>query len=47
MRAAGAVFGSHENEAVILGADGSATEVPQSAKSALAQVIVDHIAARL
>jgi phosphopantothenoylcysteine decarboxylase/phosphopantothenate--cysteine ligase len=43
----GAVFGSHENEAVVLGADGTATEVPQGAKSALAQVIVDHIAARL
>ena len=43
----GAVFGSPENAAVILGADGTAAEVPQGAKSALAQVIVDHIAARL
>ncbi|WGL54204.1 bifunctional phosphopantothenoylcysteine decarboxylase/phosphopantothenate--cysteine ligase CoaBC [Nocardioides sp. BP30] len=43
----GAVFGSAENEAVILGSDGTAAEVPQGSKSALAQVIVDHIVARL
>ena len=43
----GAVFGSAENEAVILGADGTAAEVPQGSKNALAQVIVDHIVARL
>ena len=45
----GAVFGSPENAAVILSKD-AATDpvaVPQGAKSALAQVIVDHIAARL
>jgi phosphopantothenoylcysteine decarboxylase/phosphopantothenate--cysteine ligase len=43
----GAVFGSADNEAVILGADGTVAEVPQGSKSALAQVIVDHIVARL
>jgi phosphopantothenoylcysteine decarboxylase / phosphopantothenate---cysteine ligase len=43
----GAVFGSTENEAVILGADGSVLEVPPGAKSALAQVICDQIVVRL
>jgi phosphopantothenoylcysteine decarboxylase/phosphopantothenate--cysteine ligase len=43
----GAVFGSPENEAVILGADGSAVEVPRGSKAALAHVIWDQVAARL
>ena len=43
----GAVFGSAENEAVILGADGSATEVPRGSKTALAHAIWDLVAARL
>jgi len=43
----GAVFGSAENEAVVLGADGSATEVPRGSKTALAHVIWDEVAARL
>ena len=40
----GAVFGSPDNEAVILGADGSATEVPHGFKTALAHVIWDEVA---
>jgi phosphopantothenoylcysteine decarboxylase/phosphopantothenate--cysteine ligase len=43
----GAVFGSPDNEAVILGADGSATEVPRGSKTALAHVIWDEVASRL
>lgn len=43
----GAVFGSPDNEAVILGADGSAVEVPRGSKAALARVIWDEVAARL
>src|SRR5262245_1617722 len=43
----GAVFGSPENEAVILGANGSATEVPRGSKTALAHVIWDEVAKRL
>jgi phosphopantothenoylcysteine decarboxylase/phosphopantothenate--cysteine ligase len=43
----GAVFGSAENQAVILGADGSATEVPRGSKTALAHVIWDEVVARL
>ena len=43
----GAVFGSADNDAVILGADGSVTDVPAGSKAALAQVICDHIVARL
>jgi len=43
----GAVFGSADNEAVILGADGSTLEVPAGTKNALAQVICDQIVARL
>lgn len=44
---AGAVFGSPDNQAVLLGADGSATEVPRGTKTDLAHVIWDHVAARL
>ncbi|HTW14966.1 MAG TPA: bifunctional phosphopantothenoylcysteine decarboxylase/phosphopantothenate--cysteine ligase CoaBC [Nocardioides sp.] len=43
----GAVFGSPENEAVILGADGAAVEVARGSKGALAHVIWDQVAARL
>jgi len=43
----GAVFGSPDNEAVILGADGAAVEVPHGSKSALAHVIWDEVASRL
>lgn len=43
----GAVFGSAENEAVVLGADGTAVEVPRGSKGALAHVIWDQVATRL
>ena len=43
----GAVFGSPDNEAVILGADGAAVDVPHGSKSALAHVIWDEVARRL
>ncbi len=42
----GAVFGSSDNEAVILGADGSSVQVPRMSKSALAHVIWDEVARR-
>lgn len=40
-------FGSEENEAVVLGADGSETGVPYGPKGALADKIWDLVAARL
>ncbi|GAA2146123.1 bifunctional phosphopantothenoylcysteine decarboxylase/phosphopantothenate--cysteine ligase CoaBC [Actinomadura napierensis] len=40
-------FGRPDNAAVILGADGSSTEVPRGAKEALAEVVWDLVAARL
>ena len=43
----GAVFGSDENEAVILGSDGAAVEVPRGTKTALAHAIWDQVAARI
>ncbi|WP_408895478.1 bifunctional phosphopantothenoylcysteine decarboxylase/phosphopantothenate--cysteine ligase CoaBC [Nocardioides sp. R1-1] len=43
----GAVFGSTDNEAVVLGADGSAVDVPHGSKSALAHLIWDQVALRL
>ncbi|MCW2796299.1 MAG: coaBC [Nocardioides sp.] len=43
----GAVFGSPDNEAVILGADGSAVDVPRGTKAALAHEIWDQVALRL
>lgn len=43
----GAVFGSPDNEAVILGADGAAVEVPRGSKGALAHVIWDEVSTRL
>jgi phosphopantothenoylcysteine decarboxylase/phosphopantothenate--cysteine ligase len=42
----GAVFGSPDNEAVILGADGATVDVPHGTKRALAQVIWDEVARR-
>ncbi|MGB0098887.1 MAG: bifunctional phosphopantothenoylcysteine decarboxylase/phosphopantothenate--cysteine ligase CoaBC [Nocardioides sp.] len=43
----GAVFGSLDNEAVILAADGAALEVPRGSKGALAHVIWDEVTSRL
>ena len=42
----GKVFGSPDNEAVVLGSDGEATPVPRGSKSALAHVIWDRVASR-
>ncbi len=42
----GAVFGSSDNEAVVLGADGVSVEVPHGSKTALAHVIWDEVARR-
>ena len=42
----GAVFGSPDNEAVILESDGSYVEVPHGSKGALAHAIWDRVAAR-
>ena len=42
----GAVFGSNDNEAVILGADGGVVEVPHGSKTALAHVIWDEVLRR-
>ncbi|MCW2836581.1 MAG: phosphopantothenoylcysteine decarboxylase [Marmoricola sp.] len=41
----GAVFGSEDNEAVVLAADGSAVSVPLGSKAALAHVIWDRVVA--
>ncbi|GAA1809551.1 bifunctional phosphopantothenoylcysteine decarboxylase/phosphopantothenate--cysteine ligase CoaBC [Nocardioides hankookensis] len=43
----GAVFGSPDNEAVILAADGADVEVSRGSKSALAHVIWDQVRGRL
>jgi phosphopantothenoylcysteine decarboxylase/phosphopantothenate--cysteine ligase len=43
----GAVFGAEENQAVILGADGSSRDVPPGTKTALAHAVWDEVAARL
>jgi phosphopantothenoylcysteine decarboxylase/phosphopantothenate--cysteine ligase len=42
----GKVFGSAENEAVVLDAQGDATPVPRGSKATLAHVIWDRVAAR-
>ena len=42
----GKVFGSADNEAVVLDADGSATPVPRGSKTALAHVIWDRVLSR-
>ena len=39
----GAVFGDDDNQAVILGADGTEQAVPRGSKSALAHVIWDVV----
>jgi phosphopantothenoylcysteine decarboxylase/phosphopantothenate--cysteine ligase len=39
----GAVFGSEDNEAVVLAADGSSVTVPLGSKAALAHVIWDRV----
>jgi phosphopantothenoylcysteine decarboxylase / phosphopantothenate---cysteine ligase len=43
----GLAFGTSDNQAVVLGADGSVTEVPRGAKETLADVVWDLVAARL
>jgi phosphopantothenoylcysteine decarboxylase/phosphopantothenate--cysteine ligase len=43
----GAVFGSDDNEAVVLDKDGGAVQVPRGTKSALAHVIWDQVVSRL
>ena len=43
----GGAFGSPDNEAVILAADGAAVDVPHGSKSALAHVIWDEGPPRL
>ena len=43
----GAVFGSSDNRAVILAADGGEVDVPHGSKDALAHVIWDEVAGRL
>ena len=40
------MFGSPDNEAVILGADGGSLEVPRGSKTALAHVIWDQVVPR-
>ena len=42
----GKVFGSPDNEAVVLDRDGGATGVPLGSKAALAHVIWDRVASR-
>jgi phosphopantothenoylcysteine decarboxylase/phosphopantothenate--cysteine ligase len=43
----GAVFGAPDNQAVILGADGAATDVPLGSKRALAHAVWDQVLARM
>ena len=43
----GLAFGTSDNEAVVLGADGTEVKVPRGPKEALADVIWDLVAARL
>jgi phosphopantothenoylcysteine decarboxylase/phosphopantothenate--cysteine ligase len=43
----GAVFGADDNQAVILGADGTEVDVPAGSKAALAHAIWDQVARRL
>ena len=42
----GAVFGSPDNEAVILAADGARVDVPRGTKTALAHVVWDQVVGR-
>jgi len=43
----GAVFGSPDNQAVILAADGAVVDVPHGSKGTLAHVIWDQVVARM
>jgi phosphopantothenoylcysteine decarboxylase/phosphopantothenate--cysteine ligase len=43
----GAVFGSPDNEAVLLGADGARVDVPRGSKSSVAHAIWDQVSSRL
>jgi phosphopantothenoylcysteine decarboxylase / phosphopantothenate---cysteine ligase len=43
----GLAFGTSDNEALVLAADGGVTQVPRGAKEALADVVWDMVAARL
>jgi phosphopantothenoylcysteine decarboxylase/phosphopantothenate--cysteine ligase len=43
----GAVFGSSDNQAVILGADGAHVDVPPGPKTALAHAVWDEVVRRL
>jgi phosphopantothenoylcysteine decarboxylase/phosphopantothenate--cysteine ligase len=43
----GAVFGSADNEAVILAADGTSRDVPRGSKTQVAHAIWDEVASRL
>ena len=43
----GMAFGTSDNEAVILGADGTETRVPRGPKEALADVVWDLVVSRL
>jgi phosphopantothenoylcysteine decarboxylase/phosphopantothenate--cysteine ligase len=43
----GLAFGTAENEAVVLGADGTQTRIPRGPKEVLADVVWDLVAARL
>ena len=43
----GAVFGSPDNEAVVLSASGDPVSVPRGSKEALAQVVWDQVVALL
>ena len=41
------MFGSEDNEAVVLESDGTCTDVPPGSKSALAHVVWDRVVSRL
>jgi phosphopantothenoylcysteine decarboxylase/phosphopantothenate--cysteine ligase len=43
----GLAFGTSDNEAVVVGADGSQTDIPRAAKEVLADAVWDLVAARL
>jgi phosphopantothenoylcysteine decarboxylase/phosphopantothenate--cysteine ligase len=43
----GLAFGTSDNEAVVLGADGSVTEIPRARKETLADAVWDLVSVRL
>ncbi|MGH3157702.1 MAG: phosphopantothenoylcysteine decarboxylase, partial [Streptosporangiaceae bacterium] len=43
----GLAFGTSDNQAVVLGADGSVTEIPYGRKESLADTVWDLVAARI